>query len=105
MIPAAWCYGQFDCSMKFLSAQYLNKIPIYAQLFSSSLHVLWCYLFVQKLELAEFGVGMATNITYLLNMTITDAMLRLKTKRFGDMIFWYDRQSLSNLGLYLHLAI
>lgn len=29
MIPGAWFFGQFDCSMKFLGAQYINKIPIY----------------------------------------------------------------------------
>lgn len=104
MIPATWFFGQFDCSMRFLGAQYINKIPIYTQLFSTSLHVLWCYIFVQRMNLGELGVALAINITYFLNMAITDALLRYKTERFGDMIFWYDESSFTNLGPYVTLA-
>ena len=76
MIPGTWFFGQFDCSMKFLSAQYINKIPIFTQLFTTILHFGWCHLFVQRMDLGEFGVGMATNITYFLNMAIIDLLLR-----------------------------
>ena len=37
------------------------------------------------------GAAAATNITYILNLIITDIWIRLKkNKDFPDMVFWYD---------------
>ena len=39
----------------------------------------------------ERGAAAATNITYILNMIITDFWIRLRMKKdFTDMVFWYD---------------
>ena len=48
LMPGVWAMGQFDSSKKFLSAQYMNAIPVYTQIITVLLHLVWCYLFIEK---------------------------------------------------------
>lgn len=77
LIPGVWAMGQFDCSRKFLSAQMISSIPVFTQVITLALHFLWCHLFIIKMEGREVGAAIATNITYILNMAITDLWIRL----------------------------
>lgn len=53
-----------------------------------------------------YGASLATNITYLLNMLITDVFIRYKQHTdFRDMIFFYDKSCYSNLWGYLKIGI
>ena len=80
--------GQFDSTKKFLSSQLKNKIPVIVQLFTTVLHILWCHLFIYKANMRENGAALATNITYILNMVISDGIIRLrKNGEFKDMVF------------------
>ena len=55
------------------------------------LHLGWCHLFIFKAGMRQDGAAAATNITYILNLIITDIWIRLKkNKDFPDMVFWYD---------------
>ena len=78
LIPGVWAMGQFDATKKFLSSQYKNKIPVWVQLVTTIIHLGWCNLFIVKLGMREYGAAIATNITYILNMVISDILLRLK---------------------------
>jgi Na+-driven multidrug efflux pump len=92
MIPGVWAMGQFDSTKKFLSSQYKTKIPVLVQLFTTILHFFWCRHFITNLGMRETGAAIATNITYILNMVISDLWIRyLQNTEFKDMIFWYDR--------------
>lgn len=64
----------FDATRRFLSAQFESTIPLYVQLFTLVLHFFWCWLFVDKLDGKVVGVAMATNITYILNFIIQEAV-------------------------------
>lgn len=46
LMPGVWAMGQFDSSKKFLSAQYMNAIPVYTQIITVFLHFVWCTLFI-----------------------------------------------------------
>jgi len=56
------------------------------------LHFGWCQLFIVNLGLEERGAAAATNLTFILNMVIADALVRyLQTTEFDGMVFWYDK--------------
>ena len=48
------------------------------QLFTLILHFLWCYLFIVVMDGREVGAAMATNITYILNMVLLEAVCHFK---------------------------
>jgi len=106
MIPGVWAMGQFDSTRKFLSSQYKTAIPVWTQLFTLALHFLWCYLFIRKNNWREKGAALATNITYLLNLIISDTIIRIqKDTVFKDMVFWYDRSCYKDLLSYLRIGV
>ena len=106
MIPGVWAMGQFDSTKKFLSSQLKNSIPVWTQLFTTALHFLWCYIFIQKMGLRERGAAAATNITYILNMIIADVIIRMKQNTtFEGMVFFYDKSVLQGIGNYLKIGI
>lgn len=76
LIPGVWSLGQFDATKKFLSAQYSTQIPVWTQLGTTILHFLWCYLFITKMGMRETGAAIATNITWIANMVISDFIIR-----------------------------
>lgn len=80
MIPGIWAQSMFDATRKFLSAQFETTIPLYVQLVTLILHILWCYLFIIVWDGREVGAAIATNITYILNMVICDIICRSKEK-------------------------
>ena len=75
LIPGVWAMGMFDSTRKFLSAQFLNTIPLYVSTFTLVLHVITCWFFVVKLGWAETGAALATNLTYLLNLGISELLM------------------------------
>jgi multidrug resistance protein, MATE family len=106
MIPGVWAMGQFDSTKKFLSSQYKNSIPVWAQVVTTILHFGWCQLFIINLGMRERGAAAATNITYILNMLISDAVIRWKKDDwFQDMVFWYDMTVTHDLANYLKIGI
>jgi len=63
-------------------------------------------LFIVKLEMRERGAAAATNLTYILNMVISDAIIRYKKDEwFKDMVFFYDYTVLKDLKNYLKIGI
>jgi MATE family multidrug resistance protein len=58
--------------------------------------------------LRERGAAAATNITYVLNMIISDAVIRYKQNDpdwFEHMVFWYDKSVTKDVGIYLKIGI
>jgi MATE family multidrug resistance protein len=53
----------------------------------------------------ERGAAAATNITYILNMIISDLWIRCKKDDFPDMVFWYNNECLKDLGNFLKIGI
>ena len=56
----------------------------------------------------EVGGAIATNLTYILNMFIADAWIRLTAESdFQDMVFWYDMNTfdMSEICNYLRIGV
>jgi MATE family multidrug resistance protein len=54
----------------------------------------------------EVGAAIATNITYILNMVLSDIWIRCKKDvDYKDIVFWYDKSCYHDLGTYLKIGI
>jgi MATE family multidrug resistance protein len=54
----------------------------------------------------EVGAAIATNITWVGNMVISDCFIRYyKERDYKDMVFFYDLTVLQDVGLYLKIGI
>ena len=54
----------------------------------------------------EKGAAIATNITWIGNMAISDFIIRWrKDKDYQHMVFWYNLTVLQDIGLYLKIGI
>ena len=106
LIPGVWAIGQFDSTKKFLSSQYKTKIPVYTQVITTIVHFLLCKWLIESKDMRETGAAIATNVTYLLNMIISDLWIRKNANtEFKYMIFWYDKTVVQNLGQFLKIGI
>ena len=56
----------FDLKKRFLNCMQISWIPMLAMIGGTALHLLWCYLFVVKLDASVEGLAVATSLTYLL---------------------------------------
>lgn len=83
----------------------VSGIPVYTQALTLILHFGWCHLFIIKLGWREVGAAIATNITYILNMVITDAWIRYgKDTKYKHMIFFYDHTCYTDLWAYIKIG-
>lgn len=54
----------------------------------------------------EKGAALATNITWIANMVISDTIIRIrKDKDYEYMVFWYNKTVFQDLGMYLKIGI
>ena len=75
---------------------------MYTQSLTVLLHILWCWLFVHMLKWGYVGVILATNITYILNMVLTELCIRRKQDSvMQNMIVPLDHSCYTNLNSYL----
>jgi MATE family multidrug resistance protein len=66
---------------------------------------LWCYIFISKLGLREYGAAIATNITFILNLIICDIWIKLEKKKYGKQWFAFNSDSFKDLGGFLQVGI
>ena len=106
MIPGVWALGQFDATKRFLSSQERAAIPVVTQVLTTLLHYVWLVYFVNHLDMKEFGMAIATNLTYISNMIIADIWLRLRSNHeYKEMIFFYDRTAFDSKQMRIFLRI
>jgi multidrug resistance protein, MATE family len=54
----------------------------------------------------EKGAAIATNITWVANMVISDIIIRYrKDKDYPHMVFWYNMSIFEDIGFYLKIGI
>ena len=75
-----------------------------AMIGATILHVLWCYLFVVRMQLAVIGLGMATSLTYLVMFLMITLYARC-VSRISDALFCFERDVFSGWGEYFKLGV
>ena len=62
-LPGVYFQVMFDLKKRFLNCMTISWVPMLAQMGGTLLHILWCHIFVTKLDLGVHGLGLATAIT------------------------------------------
>ena len=71
---------------------------------NSLLHIFWCWLFIDFLDLDVIGVGIATMTSYTLNfIAITIVCMCFKTLK--NTFFFFTKESFQDIKEYLIIGI
>ncbi|KQJ82175.1 protein DETOXIFICATION 16 [Brachypodium distachyon] len=77
MIPALFVYGLLQCHVRFLQTQNIVLPVMMSSGVTAMSHVLVCWLLVYKLGMGSKGAALANGISYLVNVSILAAYIRL----------------------------
>lgn len=59
-------FNLYEATRRYLNAQLIFVLPSKIQFTTLILHILWCYIFIDVLNLSIIGAGISTLITYFL---------------------------------------
>ena len=103
-LPGAYFLSMFDATKRFLNCLKISWVPMIAQVGATLLHVVWCHIFVVRLDWGLSGLGMASTITSLLLVAMTEIYAQC-LPHIHDCFFWPDATSLSNWREYFALGV
>lgn len=104
LIPAMFFHSQFDATRQYLNSQNKAQMVMYTMIVTSTLHFVWCELFVTRFGWAIYGVSLATIITYFLNLAAITVYC-LIDKEVRQSFFWFTKESFTGLREYLKVGI
>ena len=104
MIPAMYFFGLFDLARRFLNCLHFPTTPMVAQLISSIIHILLCYLFIARWSMGVKGLGYATLMTCF-NMFSITAVYAVCTKETRMALSWPNKDAFINWGEYLRISV
>ena len=105
LIPAMFFHSQFDATRQYLNSQNKAQIVMYTMIATSTLHFVWCELFVNQWGLSIHGVSYATILTYFLNFLAITVFCRYFDKDVRKSFFWFTKESFTGLKDYLNVGI
>ena len=62
LLPAVFCYGQYDLYKRWLACMRITLVPLIAMIVATFVHVLLCFLFVKGLDMDIVGLAIASSI-------------------------------------------
>jgi len=87
-VPSVFATAFYDATKAYLIGQNIFYPVLYIQLFTTSLHALWCYLFVTVAGLSLEGVAFARCITEWLNFLLTLTYIKISGVTKESWIPW-----------------
>ena len=95
----------YDTTRRFLIAMRKPIIPMVIQIMTTGLHFLWCYIYIDYMELGLKGSGLAMTTTYSLNFILVQgyAWLQPDLQEYWAPMFTMD--SIRGFKRYLSLAL
>ena len=82
----------------------MSWAPMLAQIIGVSLHSLWCYIYIGKMNLAVYGAGLSMITTYILEWFIVTAIM-LCVPGIRKAMFWPTSSALKNWKEYLSISL
>jgi len=74
-MPGVYLQGLCDLEKRFMNNIGKNILPMIAFTFATILHPIWVYIFMVKLDLKLYGIGIAGTITNLLTYGMMQYLL------------------------------
>lgn len=94
----------FNTSYRYLNMAKKSYITIIVLILSTSIHPLWCYLFIFKLNLGIEGAAISINISQFLT-GISLVLYIIIKKPIPNTIFCFNKNSFSSIKAYFKIAI
>lgn len=88
----------------FLNYMGKSIIPLLIIVVTTSLHFLWCYIFISVLGLSIRGAAYAYSLTHVLNMILLTVLINFQ-KDIKEAWFFINKDSFKGLKRYLSFAI
>lgn len=103
-LPGAYFAGMFDLQKRFLNCFKMTWIPMIIAVLATCIHLLWCKLFVIKLEMGIAGIGLAYSATSFSSLVFTVIFSYWLTE-VKEALSWPDTTIWSGWKEYLGLAV
>eukprot|EP00347_Sterkiella_histriomuscorum_P000139 403377020 len=104
VMPGLVLQAEFDIVRTFLNCFGKSQVAMTIQIVTTSLHVLWSYIFVSRLQLGLTGTAISTIITFSLNVVTITIYMSYFEKELKDAWFLPTKNSFKNLGQYIQVA-
>ena len=104
MLPAVFCLLQYEPLSRYLMAQEIFLPQMVLMIINSALHIVWCYLFVIIAGLEVFGVGLATSLTWFLNLISLTLYVNI-SKCCEESWICIDMQAFQELREFLRFGL
>lgn len=104
LIPAMFFHSQFDATRQYLNSQNKASMVMWTMVATSTLHFVWCHIFVSELHWGIYGVSIATILTYFLNFAAITVFC-LYDKEVRRSFFFFTKESFTDLKAYLKVGI
>ena len=80
------------------------SVPTYVQCGTLVVHLIVCWVFVNKFGWKETGAALATDITYILNMIIIDICC-IRMEKFKESWILPDKRTFDNFCHYVKVGV
>ena len=95
---------QFDAIKRFSTSQLKPRLPLYAQGIATFFHIIWCYVFIRKLDWKMTGAAISLNLTYFINMLVLDWLIKVSPD-FKNTVVSHDKRSFTGWKEYFRVGI
>jgi len=82
------CCAAFETTRFYLLAQNIFNIPAYVLLISTSIHIIWCHLFINVMGLELLGMALARTITDVTSLSLLLIYIKIKNPCPESWIAW-----------------
>ena len=62
LLPAVFCYGQYDLYKRWLACMRITLVPLIAMIVATFVHIILCFLFIHGLQMDIISLAIASSI-------------------------------------------
>ena len=104
-LPGLYILGLNDCQRRFLNSLGKNSVPLISQMVAIAFHLLWSYLFVNKLGYGIEGTGIAGTLTNSTALLMNYGYTLYLSPDISEAVFLPDRRCFYGIGEYMKIGI
>jgi len=105
MLPFFLIFAQFDITRTFLNCFEKTNVAMVIQLVTTTLHIVWSYIFITYFEMKLVGTAISNTLTAVLNLATILIYTSYNLPELKEAWFFPGRDSFTHLGEYLKVSI
>eukprot|EP00347_Sterkiella_histriomuscorum_P017802 403347935 len=104
LIPGMFFHAQFDATRQYLISMHRTLLVSVTMTTTSLLHMFWCYILVNTMQLGVLGTSLAMMISYTLNFSLL-TMFCLASSDLKTSFFFFTKETWEDFKEYLMIGI